>query len=801
MKISYSWLKEFIDLQESPAEIGALLTGSGLEVENVEKHELIEGGLEGLVIGEVITCEKHPDADKLSKTTVNVGNGVVVPIVCGAPNVAVGQKVIVATVGATLYPKGHDPFKIKKAKIRGEVSEGMICAEDEIGLGDGHDGIMVLSTDLPAGTPAARYFGLEPDYIFEIGLTPNRGDAASHYGVARDLKALLKRELRKPDHTIVNAEATIPFSVEVDNNEACIRYSGVVVSGIQVASSPEWLQSKIRAIGLAPINNIVDITNYILHDLGQPLHAFDLDKITGKKIVVRNAKQGEKLVTLDGVNRSLNTCDLVIANEKEPMCIAGVFGGQESGVSDTTTAIFLESACFFPDSIRKTSMDHALKTDSSFRFERGTDPEMPVYAMAKAVAMIMEIAGGKVASPVYDIYPSKVAKAVVQTSYERISMLVGKEIPNEEIKTILTNLDIRICGEEGDRLELEIPAYRIDVKREADVIEEIIRIYGYDNIEISDRISAGYLADFPDSDTDKIKSSLGETLAACGFSEIITNSLTKPEYALHLGIKEGQVEILNKLSEDLGVLRQSLLFSGLEVVQYNINRKQKDLKLFEFGKTYFKAEQGYREYEKLVLFITGSVHSESWADKQVPAGFYNLKAEVHKVLDKMNMRGFSSETVQNQVMKYGLTYKLNGKELVSFGLVHDKVLKVADIRQAVWYAEFDTELLYKMYNADLVYSEVSKFPEVRRDLSLIIDQSINFAKIKALAEQKERKLLQSVNVFDVYEGSNIGEGKKSYSISFSLLDKEKTLTDPVIDKTMEKLIMAFETELGAVIRK
>ena len=801
MKISYSWLKDFIDLQESASEVGALLTGSGLEVESIEKHELIEGGLEGLVIGQVITCEKHPDADKLSKTTVDVGDGTVVPIVCGAPNVAAGQKVIVAMVGATLYPKGHEPFNIKKAKIRGEVSEGMICAEDEIGLGDGHDGIMVLSTDLAPGTSATRYFELEPDYIFEIGLTPNRGDAASHYGVARDLKALLKRNLRKPDYTIPDTKTTSPFSVEVSNNTSCIRYSGIVISDINVTQSPEWLQKKIRAIGLAPINNIVDITNYILHDLGQPLHAFDLSKIAGEKIVVRNAEQGEKLVTLDGVSRALNANDLVISNANEAMCIAGVFGGKESGVSDRTTALFLESACFLPDSVRKTSMDHGLKTDSSFRFERGTDPEMPVYALEKAVTMILQIAGGKVISPVYDIYPSKVSEGVVLTSYERISMLIGKEILREEIRTILVNLDIRIRSEEGDRLELAVPAYRTDVKREADVVEEIIRIYGYDNIEISDRISTGFLADFPVLDSDKIKAVLGEALASCGFNEIITNSLTKPEYASMLGIKDGQIEVLNKLSEDLGVLRQSMLFSGLEVVQYNINRKQKELKLFEFGKTYFKTEQGYREYEKLALLITGAAHNESWAEKQTLVGFYDLKSEVHKILDKMNIRGYSSEVVQNQVIKYGLIYKLNGKELVSFGLVNDKVIKAADVRQAVWYAEFDAELLYQIYNAGVVYSEVSKFPEVRRDLSLVIDRGITFAQIKALAEQRERKLLQSVNAFDVYEGANIGEGKKSYSISFGLLDKEKTLTDQEIDKAMGKLILAFETELGAVIRK
>lgn len=801
MKISYNWLKDFIDIQESPSEVGALLTGAGLEVEGVEKFEVIEGGLDGLVIGQVLTCEKHPDADKLSKTTVDLGDGKVVPIVCGAPNVAAGQKVVVATVGATLYPKGHESFKIKKAKIRGEASEGMICAEDEIGLGDGHEGIMVLDTDLPTGTPAARYFQLEADYVFEIGLTPNRGDAASHYGVARDLKALFKRTLRKPDYPVVVTNTQTPFEVEVLNAEACIRYCGIVLSGIKVIQSPEWLQTRLRAIGLSPINNIVDITNYISHDLGQPLHAFDLAKIDGGKIIVRNARQGEKLITLDGITRTLNNHDLVIANEKEPMCIAGVFGGKESGVSDDTTAIFLESACFSPDSVRKTSMDHGLKTDSSFRFERGTDPDMPLYALEKAITMIGQIAGGNVVSSLTDLYPLKVSETVVCTTYSRIEMLIGKEIPDEEIKSILTHLDIGIRRQNGDELELVVPPYRTDVKREADIVEEIIRIYGYDNIEISDRINAGFLADFPAKDSDKIKTIVGETLSANGFNEIITNSLTKPEYATLLGINEGQVTVLNKLSEDLGVLRQSLLFSGLEVIQHNINRKRKELKLFEFGKTYFRKEREYKEYEKLVLYMTGSIHDESWVQKQTPVGFYDLKAEVGRILDRLNLNGVEYEVIQNQTLQYGLSGKIKGRELVVFGLIRDKLTKAADIRQAVWYAEFDAEALYKLYNGSVVYSEVVKFPEVRRDLSLVIDKSVTFERVRALAEQKERKLLQSVNVFDVYEGANIGEDKKSYSISFTLQDREKTLTDEVIDKTMNRLIAAFESELDAVIRK
>lgn len=801
MKISYSWLKEFIEFKHSPEEIAVLLTGSGLEVESVEKHDLVEGGLSGIVIGEVLTCEKHPDADKLSKTTVDIGAGQVVPIVCGAPNVAAGQKVVVATIGATMYPKGHEPFKIKKSKIRGEASEGMICAEDELGLGNSHDGILVLDTQLPNGTPAAEYFSLESDYVLEIGLTPNRGDAASHFGVARDLKALINSPIELKDFAIKPASQKVAFNVEVQNPEACLRYCGVVITGITVSESPEWLKNRLLAIGLSPINNVVDITNYILHDLGQPLHAFDLEKVKGNKIVVRNTEPGSQFTTLDGVNRTLVGTDLVIANAEEAMCLAGVFGGKDSGVSDSSKAIFLESACFSPDAVRKSSTVHGIKTDSSFRFERGTDPQMPPYALAKAVALITELAGGEVASEVFDIYPTQVELAKVSTSLARINKLIGKEIPAETVLSILSNLDIKVLTNTSDLLELEIPAYRTDVKREADIVEEVIRIYGYDNIEIPEKISTDFLADFPANDPDKIKSIIGQLLSSNGFNEILTNSLTKPEYSNLLKLQETDVVVLNKLSEDLGVMRQSLLFSGLEVINYNTNRKQKDLRLFEFGKVYSKAEQGYKESERLVLLIAGNKSSESWSEKSQSADFYNLKADVHRVLEKLNMLPDASDLANKEELKYGLTYKLRGTEIVSFGLVKEKLAKAIDIKQAVWYAEFNIEFLIKKYKSTVKFEEVSKFPEVRRDLSLVLDKNVTFDQIRILAESKERKLLKSMNTFDVYEGQHIGEGKKSYSISFMLQDKDKTLTDAVIDQTMDKLIALFEKELGAIIRK
>jgi phenylalanyl-tRNA synthetase beta chain len=802
MKISYNWLKQFIELNESPEEIAALLTRSGLEVENVSPYETIEGGLQGLVIGKVLTCEKHPGADKLSKTTVDIGNGVTLPIVCGAPNVAAGQKVIVATVGTTLFPSGGESFKISKAKIRGEVSEGMICAEDEIGLGKSHEGIMILQTELPPGTPASEYFKVESDHIFEIGLTPNRADAASHLGVARDLKALLKRKVNKISLGVFQADANSnPVEIKVEDLKGCIRYSGLSVSGLTVRESPEWLRNRLKSIGLSPINNVVDITNYILHDLGQPLHAFDLSKITGKKVIVKTVSEGTEFITLDNVKRKLRSGDLMICNEKEPMCIAGVFGGIESGVTADTKDIFLESACFSPDYIRKTSMHHGLKTDASFRFERGTDPEMTVYALQKAALLIKEIAGGKISSEITDIYPTPVKNFEIETNYKNIDRLIGIKIERSVIKEILNLLDIQILSENQDQLKLSVPPYRVDVQREADIVEEIIRIYGYDKLEVSERLSINYVADFPENDRDKIQTRISHLLAAEGFNEIISNSLTKPVYADSLSISDENIKILNKLSEDLGVLRQSLLFSGLEAIIYNINRKQNDLRFFEFGKTYHKTGGKYKERNRLALFLTGDVSSESWMEPSKGVNFYTLKYFVSKILDKLGIEDLEYSEGDKSVFSQGINLVKNNKVIVQMGSVQGKLLKVADCRQEVYYADLDLDQLFRLSKTGITYEETSKFPEVRRDLSLVLDKKISFSEIRKLALQTERKLLREINVFDVYEGKNLGEGKKSYSVSFILQDPEQTLTDKVIDKTMEKLMQRFEKELKAIIRK
>jgi phenylalanyl-tRNA synthetase beta chain len=804
MKISYNWLKEYMHLEENAQEIANLLTRSGLEVESVERIESIKGGLEGVVIGEVLTCRKHPEADKLSLTTVNIGNDTVVPIVCGAANVASGQKVVVATVGATLYPGEGEPFKIKKAKIRGEVSEGMICAEDEIGVGTSHAGIMVLDTDLPNGTPAVRYFNLEPDYVLEIGLTPNRADAASHIGVLRDLKAILHREYHLPAVDAFAANPTgNPVEIIVENTQAAPRYSGLTLTGLTVQDSPDWLKKRLEAIGLHPINNVVDITNYVLHETGQPLHAFDLAQVTGNKVVVKTLPQGTPFVTLDGQERKLYDTDLMICNAEEPMCIAGVFGGIKSGVTAETKAIFLESACFSPAYIRKTSQRHALKTDASFRFERGTDPNITVYSLKRAALLIQQLAGGVVSSDVIDIYPQPVNDFEVTLTYKNTNRLIGKVLDKQTIKTILTNLDINITEETGEALQLRIPPYRVDVQREADVIEEILRIYGYDNIEIPDRLHTSYLAEFPATDKNKLQSKITALLADNGFYEIITNSLTKPLYTEKFtSVAKGQnVEILNKLSEDLGVLRQTLLFSGMEVLAYNINRRQKELKLFEFGTTYHKAEGKYVENARLALFVTGDKQAENWQQKARGVDFHDLASAVHKLLLRMNVKHTESKETEEAIFAYGLCYKINNRDVVNLGLLQPAVSKFMDIKGQVYYADIDWAYLIKQYSASVSVAEVPRFPEVRRDLSLVIDKSVSFKTIKQLAMAQERRLLKSVNVFDVYEGENIGADKKSYSVSFVLQDENATLTDVVIDKTMQRLMQAFEKELNAVIRK
>lgn len=804
MKISYKWLKEFIDITESPEEIGALLTATGLEVEGIEEVESIKGGLKGVVIGEVLTCEKHPEADRLKITTVDVGLEQPLHIVCGAPNVAAGQKVLVATVGTTLYPAGSDePLVLKKSKIRGAASEGMICAEDELGLGQSHDGILILETDLPNGTPASEHFGISSDYLIEIGLTPNRADAASHYGVARDLKAVLNREIKLPSvESFLVDNHDLPITVSVENNEAAPRYAGLTITGIKVSDSPEWLKQRLAIIGIRSINSIVDITNFICHDLGQPMHAFDADKITGKKVIVKTVAEGTPFVTLDGQERKLSETDLMICNETEPMCIAGVFGGLTSGVTAETTSIFLESAYFSPAWVRRTAQRFSLKTDSSFRFERGTDPNMPLYALKRAALLVKEIVGGTISSDITDLYPNRVEDFKVQVKYRHIDRLLGKPLEKSLIKTILAGLDITIQDEDENTFTAIVPPYRVDVQREADVIEEILRIYGFGQIELSAGLSSDYLSDFPVNDPEKLKMRLSELLAANGYNEIITNSLTKPEPQASLGesVFGNPVKILNYLSEDLSVMRQTLIFSGLEVVSYNSNRRQRDLKFFEFGKTYHELNGKYSEKERLALFISGNVQEESWLEKSRDVTFHDLAASVNQILSAMKVKNVEKEAADTNIFQQGITLTLNKKPLVTFGLLKPAITKKGDVKAPVYFADFDWDYLMRQYNYAVQFKEVSRFPEVRRDLSLVVEKKIAFEELRQIAYKTEKQLLRSVNVFDVYEGANL-DGKKSYSISFILQDDQQTLTDKVIDKSMQRLIAAYERELGAIIRK
>lgn len=803
MKISFNWLKNYININESPEQIADLLTQSGLEVEGSSAYEQIPGGMEGLVIGEVISSEKHPNADKLKITNVNIGNGAVSPIVCGAPNVAAGQKVVVATVGSTLYPTGGIPFKIKKAKIRGEVSEGMICAEDEIGLGESHEGIMVLDTDEPVGTPASEYFNISSDTIFEIGLTPNRGDATSHIGVARDLKALLSREIKYPDIDNFKADnRERPIEVIVENKEACPRYSGLTISGLTVKESPEWLKTKLQRVGLSPINNVVDVTNFVLYELGQPLHAFDADEINGNKVIVKTLPAGSSFTTLDEKERKLTAEDLMICNETGGMCIAGVFGGVKSGVKPGTKNIFLESAYFSPDFIRKTAQHHGLKTDASFRYERGTDPNITVYALKRAGLLIKEVAGGQISSEVIDVYSVPVQNFEVAVLYKNINRLIGKIIGKDQIKSILNSLDIQLSNESEEGFTAFVPPYRVDVQREEDVIEEILRIYGYNNIAIPEHISSDYLAGFPAIDRDLVQNRTAELLAASGFNEIITNSLTKPLYAEKSEAFDpaSGVQILNKLSEDLAVLRQTLLFSGLEVIAYNINRRQHSLKFFEFGKSYQKIKK-YKEQKHLAIYLTGHNESETWMQATRDVQFHDLAAIVYKILRQFNITVFESEEVYDSIFAYGLKVKINDKPLVTFGKVNQIAAALTNVNQEVFYADFLWKELLKLSEGSVVYEEVPKFPEVRRDLSLVLDKKVSFTDIQKITQRSEFYLIKRINVFDLYEGENIDKNKKAYALSFILQDKTKTLTDKIIDKVMNKLMHIFENELDAMIRK
>lgn len=804
MKISINRLKEYIHLTESPAEIAALLTQSGLEVESIDSFVSVPGGLEGMVIGEVLTCEKHPDADKLSLTTVAIGPDQVSQIVCGASNVAAGQKVVVATVGATLYPSNGEPFEIKKAKIRGQVSEGMICAEDEIGIGTSHAGIMVLDTDLPNGSPASAYFEVTQDQILEIGLTPNRADAASHLGVARDLKALVRRDLCLPEEKALPVEAQGPaVQVVVDKTDDCPRYAGVVLTNIQVGPSPQWIQHFLRSLGLEPINNVVDITNYILHDLGQPLHAFDAAKIWQGKIRVGKLPKGSTFVTLDGKERKLSGEELMICDPKGGMCIAGVFGGAVSGVSDQTTSIFLESAYFSPDVIRKGSQVHGLKTDASFRFERGTDPNMPVYALKQAVILLQRYAGAKVASEIIDVYPEPKQDVRIPVNFGHINRLIGKVIEPTEVVGILESLEIKVSELTTEGFVATVKPYRVDVTREADIIEEVLRIHGFQQVLLSDALRTDYLAEHPVKDVAKLQYRLTELLANQGYFELVTNSLTSPKYVEKAGFLDASttVEIYNKLSEDLGVMRQTLLFSGLEVVAHNINRRQTDLKCFEFGTIYQKkAEGGYKESRRLAIFQSGNRSSESWVEPAKPFGFTDLYATVTRILERLNVEASGVEVIETAPFAYGLSLKLGEKVVATLGLVEDKQLKLAEVRQEVWYAELDWDLLAKKSSGLKKFQELSKFPEVRRDLSLVLDKEVSFARVKVVAEKAGGKLLKRLDVFDVYQGDKLEAGKKAYALSFILQDQENTLTDKEIEKTMSNLIHAFQNQVGAIIR-
>lgn len=815
MNVSLNWLKDYLKIDLSVEEICEILTSIGLEVGGFEKFESIRGGLKGLVIGEVKTCIPHPDSDHLHITTVDLGDGRMTPIVCGASNVGAGQKVVVATVGTVLYD-GDKEFTIKKSKIRGEESEGMICAEDEIGIGHDHAGIIVLPKDVKTGTPAADYYRITNDYVIEVDITPNRVDGASHLGVARDLAAYLKQK-QAISYTLPSVESfkadenTAGISIEVERPEACPRYAGVCIEGVEVKESPEWLRTRLSAIGLHPINNIVDVTNYILFELGQPLHSFDKDKVKGGKVIIRSFPKGTKFTTLDGVERELHEDDLMVCNTQEPMCIAGVFGGLESGITKDTKNVFLESACFDPVFVRKTARRHGLNTDASFRFERGTDPNIVPYALKRAALLIKEVAGGKITSEIIDIYPTPVKDFEVAIKFANVDRLIGKKIGNDKIKNILLSLEMKIADETAEGLLLRVPPYRVDVRREADVIEDILRIYGFNNIEVPSKVNST-LSYSEKPDDFNLKNKIADLLAANGFNEIMNNSLTKASYfeGLETYKPENTVRLFNPLSSDLGAMRQTLLFGGLESIAYNINRKSNNLRMFEFGKAYtFHKKDGenhlkqYQEEDKLALFITGDKTLQSWNSKEQKTDFFNIKAYCEMLLSRLGIKPdllVTEETTQD-IFREGITYIQNGKHIVTFGMLSPKVLKMMDIEQEVYYAEFSWENLIKaLKNHKISFTPLSKFPAVKRDLALLLDKKVTFKEVKDIALRTEKNLLKAVNLFDVYEGEKLGAGKKSYAVSFTLLDEEKTLTDKQIEKIMNKLMGTYKHQLNAEIR-
>ena len=809
MRISYNWLKQFIKIDLAAEETADLLTDLGLEVEGVDKYESLKGGLQGVVVGHVLTCEKHPDADKLKITTVDLGDGnAPVQIVCGAPNVAAGQKVPVATIGTKVFDKEGNAFEIKKGKIRGQESHGMICAEDELGLGSNHDGIMILADDLKPGTPAAKIFEVENDEVFEIGLTPNRADAMSHLGVARDLKAGFAQkgknfELITPSVSNFKVDKrTLKIDIAVENEKLAPRYCGVTISGVTVKPSPSWLQNRLKAIGLTPKNNIVDVTNYVLHELGQPLHAFDANQIKGGKVIVKTVAAGTKFTTLDEVERTLDAEDLMICHAEGPMCIAGVFGGKDSGVTENTQAIFLESAYFNPVSIRKTAKRHTLSTDASFRFERGIDPNITEYALKRAALLIQEVAGGEITSDITDIYPKKIEDFQVFLNFNNVTKIIGEEIPKETIKKILVSLEMKINNITDAGIGLIIPAYRVDVQREIDVIEDILRVYGYNNIAIPKKLNAT-IANSSRTEEYKVQNIIANQLCALGFNEMMANSLTTPDYVkLSENLKEEfNVIMLNPLSNDLSAMRQSLLFSGLEAVSFNINRRKSDLKLFEFGKTYHKMPSGYDEIKHLSLFLTGNRKEESWTQPNQKSDFFLFRGYINTILSRLGIdTKVTVLPLESDVFTEGIALAIGKEIIVELGTIKKGILKHFDIKQEVLFADFYWGRIQKYVSTKIKFTDIPKYPEVRRDLALLLDESVSFEKVYQIAKQTEKSLLKEINLFDVYQGKNLPEGKKSYAVSFILQDTTKTLTDAQIDKTMSKLQGNFEKELGATLR-
>ncbi len=821
MNVSYNWLKRYIETDLSAERIAEILTELGLEVEDFEKIETIKGGLKGVVVGEVLTCEDHPDSDHLHITTVDVGGEAPLQIVCGAANCRKGLKVMCATVGSVLYPIDSDEeFKIKRSKIRGVESLGMLCAEDELGIGRNHEGIMELPAEAVVGTPAKEYLHIADDYLIGIGLTPNRVDAASHIGVARDLVAYLrsrgeKAELKLPSvdgFKVDDKSRTI--TVEVKNSEAAPRYAGITVSGCKIAPSPEWMQNELRAAGINPKNNLVDITNYVLFELGQPLHAFDADKIEGGKVVVRSAEEGEKFVTLDGVERTLTANDLMICSAERPMCIAGVYGGLDSGISDETVNVFIESAYFHPVWVRKTAKRFGLNTDASFRFERGIDPNIQVYALKRAAMLMQELAGGRITSEIIDINPTPAAHFEFDFSLERACRLIGKQIPEQTILTILSALEVEVRGREGDVLKVAVPPYRVDVQREADLVEDVLRVYGYNNIEISDHVNST-LSYAPKPDKARLQNVASDFLTSNGYTEIMSNSLTKASYyeASQSYPVERCVRIMNPLSQDLNVMRQTLMFNALEAVELNVNRRNQNLKMYEVGNCYaYAAEKAseenalakYEESYRLAITVTGQATQLSWNSKAEGSSFFTLRAMVEKLLKRfgVDIYALQSESLACDLYADAIVFKQGPKEVVRMGVVSPAVRKKFDIKQDVYFAEIDFDQLIKMTKKSKIqFKELSKFPEVKRDLALLVDKGVSFSQLRSIAFATEKKLLKSVSLFDVYEGDKLPEGKKSYALSFILEDKNQTLTDKQIERTMANLQSQFEQKAGAEVRK